>query len=308
MSELYCWRAGFAGDIVFSTGAVRQIKKQGRFDRIYYGCWPAYRDLVAANPSVAEAVNCDAWSKDGIAKWEISHENYRKSHPGAMSLYWGEQLVRQARELGFINEVEADCRPDVYLHGEPPKMPDRMVLLTPWSNNGIGIRTWQMGRDGKPGSGWGRVIDLLGELGYNTVQTGLLSEPRLETDYDIRGKTRKLSDYMWIVARSDLLVTIDTLALHLAASRFYAPDGSLLRDGIPCVALCGPTGRPGVMPDDAPWIAEVSSLPKHPQCRCWESTPYAKFRCPYRVRDEVECMARITPEMVMIAIGEIRSI
>ena len=152
-------------------------------------------------------------------------------------------------------------------------------------------------------SQWQSVVDFLHGKGYTVVQTGLIREPAIpNVDYDLRGKSRRLMDYFQLVAQAELLVTIDSLPLHLGACRFYE-DGKLVRDGIPTVAICGPTGRPGVISPDVDWIVEVCDLPDRPRCRCWESTPFGGFKCPYGN----ECMKRITVEMVCDGIGRAES-
>jgi hypothetical protein len=296
MTKLYVWRAGFAGDIIFSTSAIRQIKEQGRFGEIVYGSWSAYADCIAGNPHISSYVRSDSFrpESEGWVSWEVSHENYRKAHADAMQLYWGEQLLNQAFEYGLLDHVGPDSRPDLYLFGSKPTVPSRLALLSIYSTNGVGQRLWDV--DGnKAGDKWVAVVDFLKAKGYTVAQTGLIREPAISNvDYDLRGKSRRLMDYFQLVAQAELLVTIDSLPLHLGACRIFDEEGKMVRDGIPTVAICGPTGRPGVISDDAGWIVEVCALPDRPKCRCWESTPYGGFKCPYGN----ECMKRITVEDV----------
>ncbi len=301
MNKLYAFRAGFAGDIIFSSGAIRQIRRGGKFGEIVFGCWAAYADAVAGNPHVSRVVRSDSSAYDSTwSKWEISHENYRKEHKDAMQLYWGEQLLRQAHELGYVDKVADDIRPDLYLLGEPPDMPSRMALLSIYSTNGVNQRLWGI-EDKVVTDEWKVVVDFLKGKGYTVVQTGMSREPQIpDVDYDLRGKTRRLMDYFHLVSKAELLVTIDSLPLHLGACRIYDKDRSMIRDGIPTVALCGPTGRPGVIPPDADWIVEVCDLRDKPRCRCWESTPFGGFKCPYKNA----CMKNITVEAVCDGINQ----
>ena len=139
MTDLYAWRAGFCGDIIFASGAIRQIRDQGRFEEITFGTWSAYSDAISANANIDEHVHSDSYQvRDGCVSWEISHENYRKTRPDAMQLYWGEQLLRQAFEYGLLDHVEPDSRPDLYLFGSKPTVPSRLALLSIYSTNGVG--------------------------------------------------------------------------------------------------------------------------------------------------------------------------
>jgi len=319
---------GFAGDVLFSTAALEGIKRKHPKAELTYGVWRQYAGVIDTNPHVDKFVYDDAALANARSKaakvWEISHEKY-KLPPGEM-IYWGEVHARQAADLGLLDlDAMTSFKPQVYLDIQdiiPKPAGTKVAALGVYSHNGADARLWGMVRGhwaipnrtspevygrvlAKVGEKWEfqrdkwpALVSSLNEMGFQCVQLGGQSDPRVPGAVDLCGRL-SWRQSMGLLTQADVCVTIDSFLLHAAVATKYTRDGNVISDGTPVVALLGPTDGRGMFPKDADGAVEVQKrYPRYAEegcCPCFNSTRFGKGPC----KHDNLCMKSITVEDVL---------
>lgn len=245
-SCVFLWRAGFAGDILMSTPAVRALKAQRPEVYIAYGCWKQYHPLVELNPAIDKVYyECETALSEFGYHVDFRHEKAGKFNDG--KTYWGKLHAEDIAATGLIDiEKITDWLPEIWLR--PEDVPERthsekpLVVFGHWSNNGRNWRLWPLER-------WEELSLRFKAKGWRRVLVGAPGEPTFDVDVNLVGRTHfRLT--AGVTAIADLVVAIDAYTAHAAHAYKCVVDGP--RYGPSKVVLVtGPVDPAGVVPPSA---------------------------------------------------------
>lgn len=273
---IQCCRAGAIGDVLMTTAAIRELRRQFPQSHIRYVTKTP--DLLINNPHIDELSlvrnKCDR---------EILFEY--PMHNG----YPDQPLTRHiANEFASCAEVELDSvEGDIYFHEHELSLIRNVVKKFTVPVATIHIKSgWSPYKDW-PIENWQKVIDhFFGRLAF--IQIGGFGEPVLRDVVALAGELSiRLS--ATCIAVSDIFLGVDSFANHVA--------GAL---GKPAVVVFGSTSPVGSGYDTAInlWSAEDCS----PCYREYNSMAvHKKEPCPY----EIKCQRRISVDRLIEAVESI---
>lgn len=267
------------GDVLLTTPIIRALKERNPKSPIWVET--ICGEVLRGNPHIERVgpklpIPGDAW----VVELDSSYEATPQTH--IVAAYAAAACVR-----------EYSCRPEIFpqdadhafaraqLDGdgifERVKLDDRhdWIAVHPGPTSWSG-KTWDMAR-------WAELIP---KLPGRVVLVGNTPTPALPCALDLRGKTT-IGQMAAVIARCRLMVTLDSLPLHVAQAV-----------GTPVVGLFGITSPEFIVTDGSPAIA-VCSDRQNPSTGLRHRVKGATM-----VEDHHACMATITVEAVYLAAKE----
>lgn len=225
-------RAAAHGDVLLVTPIIRALKERNPYSSIWVET--ICPEVLRGNPNIERIgpnlpIPKDAW----VIDLDMAYENRPQTH-----------IVAAYADVACVRDYW--CQPDIF-----PQEADRAFASVQldgddWMAVHPGPTTWS-------GKNWPfeRWADLIPKLPGRVVLVGNAPTPMLPCALDLRGKTT-ISQLAAILARCRLLVTIDSLPMHVAQAvncpivalfGITSPE-FLVTDGSPAVAVCSDRENP----------------------------------------------------------------
>lgn len=269
---------GSGGDVYMSTAVVNNLKKKHPDHSIIWAVNEPYTKILEGNLDVAATIPWEGWMQNVQLLERVFDEVYA---PNLAIQYNSTNWIHGGKGRKLGEEIAAQCqvdygRPFIKLSEPTVKPEGDYVVLHTTSGKG----NWSSKRY----LHWQEVATNISKnIGIKVVHVGLLDDPELKVDLDLRGKTT-FQELAWLVKNAKAVVATDSLVIHLA--------GGL---GTPHVGIYGNTFgsscRPTNSNADGIYLDPPNRLPCEKAC----------FAPQCFVDPESPCSNRITPQSIVSA-------
>jgi glycosyltransferase involved in cell wall biosynthesis len=219
------------GDVYLSTGVLNAVLSKienengGIRPYVFFATKQQYRSILDDNTDIDEIIEWQPWMQDvGLLEDTFTHV-YTPNLP--IQMVWS-NWVHRGKGRNILDEMAVHCnlQPN---HWNKPR-----ISLVPINgikedcfnvviHTGSGHGQWGARRY----NNWQDVVDNIKRLwdesfyGKNVklsiYQVGLPDEPELKNVIDMRGRTPLYGQLAYVVSKADVVVSIDSIVMHLAA-------------------------------------------------------------------------------------------
>jgi GT2 family glycosyltransferase len=229
-SKILLFRQGATGDILNTTGAVHQIKKENPAIQIHYMVASASKEILYNNPDIDKVLTIESRHYDRNYDCIISFDDYGQP----ATSYLLEKIIKDNSYCYFrgyhpLMQTSLSCRKergslkksylDIFSEIAGVKYSKKPVFNPSYSSYNIKEPYVVLSMN----SGWRsrnypqtqQLIARFKKEGIQLVVTGGAGIINMENIMDLRGKT-SLSDLYEIFKKAKACITIDSLPLHIA--------------------------------------------------------------------------------------------
>lgn len=261
-----------AGDVYISTAVVDTLRKKFPEHRIFFATDQKYWDILKDNPDIDDVVQWEQWMMNVPLLEKVFDEVYT---PNLAIQNMTSNWVRGGKGRRLAEEMAAQCVVELGEYKvkteEVSGLPERFIAVHPGSGKG----QWEA----RNYLHWQDVIaNIIRITGLSVVQLGTQEDELYSGTIDLRGSTN-YNQLAYVVSRADCLVSIDSVAMHMAAGL-----------GSPHVAIFGSSYSTSTGPTRPKTLGVLIDTPTRYTC---EKACY-KYQC--TVNREVPCVNEITAE------------
>ena len=204
-----------AGDVFLSTAVVAALKRKYPDHKIFFATNKQYTSILEENPDIHRVIPYNDWMNN-VGLCEKIFELVYTPNLSIQMVF--SNWVRGGKGRRLLDEMAVQC--DVDLAGVDyvisPKdpglnLPDRFWVIHPGSGKG----QWEA----RNYLHWQELVTNLKEnFDVPIVQVGTADEPLYAGVTDYRGKTKDYRELAHVVSKAELVVSIDSVVMHMAAA------------------------------------------------------------------------------------------